>query len=315
MLSTSTFNNGYLPTAILGCHLFGPKEKWYLGIEDLPSDVDWSEQQMPEIAVDPASGVISMVNVKDVAQSFTLSVRGDAASRAHGRNGKRLTYSKGESDSENCITFIAILKPYSLLDLCTVEDVDWDGIDIDSDIQFHTPHPCPETPPLPHHSNLHFPLGGDDGPYCCTQGEGSLFTHHFAGNHHAVDFRCPVGTPVLSVCDGIVVEVSDSNTTSGIHVSFLYKWNSITIQLSSGGFAEYVHLHPSSSLVKIGDSVSRGQQIALSGEIGFCPEPHLHFQILESQDKKSITLPVRFGDDSFKPVVGLFYDSSGEINS
>eukprot|EP01060_Flectonema_neradi_P037830 TRINITY_DN7740_c3_g1_i1.p1 TRINITY_DN7740_c3_g1~~TRINITY_DN7740_c3_g1_i1.p1 ORF type:complete len:316 (+),score=37.99 TRINITY_DN7740_c3_g1_i1:53-1000(+) len=313
MLTTSVINEGYLPSATKGCYVYGPKEKWYLGTEELPPG-DYPEGSIPEIAVDPGCGGISVVNAKTVVQSFTVSVKGDAATKLFGRNNKKLTPRDG------CVTFIAIVDPLTVVDFCTIghpddddEPVDLDTLDIDSDVQVHTPHSNPGIEPLAKHSNLHFPLNSATGPYCCTQGEGSLFTHHFAGNYHAVDFRCPVGTEVLSVCDGTVVDVCDTNTCSGIHVSCLYKWNSITVELDCGGFAEYVHLSPSSSLVKVGDTVKRGQQIAASGEIGFCPEPHLHFQLLESQDKKSETLPVRFGDTSFKPAAGSFYDHNGEV--
>jgi hypothetical protein len=71
-----------------------------------------------------------------------------------------------------------------------------------------------------------FPLRG--GPFQCTQvtlaaprpnaarasslspraqGMGGHFTHYHASTYHAVDFRCPVGTPVLAVAAGTVTEV------------------------------------------------------------------------------------------------------------
>ena len=51
-----------------------------------------------------------------------------------------------------------------------------------------------------------------------------------------------MGTPVLALADGTVKEVRDSESASGIHVSNLFKWNSILLQLDNGSFAEYVHI-------------------------------------------------------------------------
>jgi len=66
--------------------------------------------------------------------------------------------------------------------------------------------------------------------------DGAL-THFFAGTHHAVDFRCPVGTPVLSVAPGRVADVRMSNTCGGVHVRNLFKWNSIMARgLSAAAF-------------------------------------------------------------------------------
>jgi murein DD-endopeptidase MepM/ murein hydrolase activator NlpD len=34
-----------------------------------------------------------------------------------------------------------------------------------------------------------------------------------------------------------------------------------------------------SATVKVGDRVQEGQVICLSGDVGFCPTPHLHIQV------------------------------------
>ncbi len=66
---------------------------------------------------------------------------------------------------------------------------------------------------------------------------------------------------------------------SGIGVSNLYRWNSVTLRLSDGGVAEYVHIQHGSVTVAVGDAVAQGQTICVSGQAGFCPRPHLHFQV------------------------------------
>eukprot|EP01059_Diplonema_ambulator_P004936 TRINITY_DN14682_c0_g1_i1.p1 TRINITY_DN14682_c0_g1~~TRINITY_DN14682_c0_g1_i1.p1 ORF type:complete len:227 (+),score=45.44 TRINITY_DN14682_c0_g1_i1:83-682(+) len=183
-------------------------------------------------------------------------------------------------------------------------------LDLDSDVQAVTVHPNPSAPPLPCHTHLAFPL---QGTHLCTQSPGGAFTHHFAGNHHAVDFRSPPHTPVLAADDATVLEVSDTNTLSGIHVGCLFKWNSIMLQLPDGAVAEYVHIAHNSAKVKPGDKVSKGDVICLSGAVGFCPEPHLHFQLLENPDPKAVSLPCRFGPSSFEPQCGKYYNEQGEV--
>lgn len=57
-----------------------------------------------------------------------------------------------------------------------------------------------------------------------------------------VGCRCDVGTPVVAIGPGVVVEVQDSNTASGIHTANLYKWNLIALGLDNGSYVEYVHI-------------------------------------------------------------------------
>ncbi len=80
-----------------------------------------------------------------------------------------------------------------------------------------------------------FPLAG--GPYLCSQGGGGGLTH-FAhrSTYYALDFECPVGTPVLAVAAGVVVEVRKSCSCSGIHVSNFFEWNEVVLECEPGCF-------------------------------------------------------------------------------
>jgi murein DD-endopeptidase MepM/ murein hydrolase activator NlpD len=177
--------------------------------------------------------------------------------------------------------------------------------------------------------------------FLCTQSENGRLTHFFAGNYHAVDFRCSIGTPILAVGNGKVVQVQDSySRVTGIATSNLYHWNSIMLEIDvsegedSGGcdsesdrnddakggplFVEYVHIQK--SLVSVGDVVTAGQVIGTSGSIGFSPEPHLHLSAFRSLDETAATVRVYFAPSSkdgsigqpYVPRVGKWYDASGE---
>ncbi|EER06581.1 hypothetical protein Pmar_PMAR010329, partial [Perkinsus marinus ATCC 50983] len=106
---------------------------------------------------------------------------------------------------------------------------------------------------------------------------------------------CERGTPVRSVCDGRVIDVRSTNTCGGIDVDNLYKWNSITIRSSNKSLCfDYVHLSPDGITVEVDDLVVEGQIIAKSGDVGFTPEPHLHFQCLESSAADACSIPLKF---------------------
>jgi len=85
--------------------------------------------------------------------------------------------------------------------------------------------------------------------------------------HNGVDFATPTGTPVLAVADGVVTRV--------LTHPFAGKY----IEIEHGGkyVTRYLHLHR--FMVRKGESVARGQRIALSGNTGRSTGPHLHFEL------------------------------------
>lgn len=144
------------------------------------------------------------------------------------------------------------------------------------------------------------------GSWLCTQSSGGHLTH-FAhpSTFHAVDFRCDVGTPVLALFSGRVLEVRQQSCVTGPHASNLFSWNSILLQRVNEGqeegtelFAEYVHIHHEGVAVKEGQLVQRGQLLCLSGEAGFCPEPHLHLQVTRSRDVAAPSVPIYFAGEA-----------------
>ncbi len=66
--------------------------------------------------------------------------------------------------------------------------------------------------------------------------------------------------------------------------------NQVIVQVAEGVYVLYAHMDPGSVAVRVGDRVTRGQQLGLIGSSGNSTSPHLHFQIL--------TTPTYFPADS-----------------
>jgi len=85
--------------------------------------------------------------------------------------------------------------------------------------------------------------------------------------HNGVDFGMPTGTPILSTGDGVVTRVSNH--------PFAGKY----IEIQNGSHFTSRYLHLSRILVRRGQTVQRGERIALSGNTGRSTGPHLHFEL------------------------------------
>ncbi|PSU94359.1 peptidoglycan DD-metalloendopeptidase family protein [Photobacterium kishitanii] len=86
--------------------------------------------------------------------------------------------------------------------------------------------------------------------------------------HNGVDFAAPIGTPVLATGDGVVTRVTNHP----------YAGRYVVIKHSANYSTRY--LHNSRILVKVGQRVKRGQEIALSGRTGRVTGPHIHYEFL-----------------------------------
>lgn len=85
--------------------------------------------------------------------------------------------------------------------------------------------------------------------------------------HKGIDVGVPVGTGVLASNSGTVITATYSSSAG----------NYICISHGGGVYTYYMHL--SSLKVSEGQSVKKGQCIALSGNTGISTGPHLHFAI------------------------------------
>ena len=108
------------------------------------------------------------------------------------------------------------------------------------------------------------------------QGYFSRFSHK---ERAALDFKMKRGTKILAARDGIVVRVKQDGNKGGLNKKYRPYGNNIVIQHPDGSRAGYWHLQFNGALVKVGDSVRKGQPIALSGKTGYTALPHLHFLV------------------------------------
>lgn len=86
--------------------------------------------------------------------------------------------------------------------------------------------------------------------------------------HQGIDIAGPVGTPIVAANSGVVVR---SGWNSGGY------GNMVDIRHPDGSMTRYAH--NSRLLVRTGQEVQRGQQIAEMGSTGYSTGPHLHFEV------------------------------------
>lgn len=133
------------------------------------------------------------------------------------------------------------------------------------------------------------------GRYVVMQGPRGTYSHfEGSGSENAVDWTVPEGTIVCAAREGRVVGVRDDSTFSGPDPKLKPLANYVIIKHADGTFADYVHLQKDGAMVKLGDEVTVGQPIGLSGQTGYASAPHLHFSVFQAVDgKKKMTLPFR----------------------
>jgi murein DD-endopeptidase MepM/ murein hydrolase activator NlpD len=96
----------------------------------------------------------------------------------------------------------------------------------------------------------------------------SNFGYRWGVLHAGIDIANSIGTPILAVSDGVVV---DAGPTSGYGM-----W--VKLRHADGTVTLYGHVN--TTTVNVGERVMAGDQIATIGCRGICTGPHLHFEVL-----------------------------------
>ncbi|WP_405669099.1 peptidoglycan DD-metalloendopeptidase family protein [Streptomyces sp. NBC_00055] len=103
-----------------------------------------------------------------------------------------------------------------------------------------------------------------------------------SGSHTGIDFPVSTGTSVKAITSGTVV-------TAGWGGAY---GNEVVVKHADGHYSQYGHL--SALSVSVGQTLSTGQQIGLSGATGNVTGPHLHFEVRTGPAYGSDIDPVAF---------------------
>jgi len=126
------------------------------------------------------------------------------------------------------------------------------------------------------------------------QGFHGGFSHSDEQNRFAVDLIVPDGTPILAARGGVVMQVESGFDRAGLNKEkYAERANVVRILHDDGSMAVYAHLQENGVYVRVGERVSVGQQIALSGNTGYSSGPHLHFCIQINTGMRLVSIPFR----------------------
>jgi murein DD-endopeptidase MepM/ murein hydrolase activator NlpD len=86
--------------------------------------------------------------------------------------------------------------------------------------------------------------------------------------HPGIDVSAPMGTPILAPARG---RVSDVRTIAGY---------GRTVTIEHGNGIQTFFAHCSKTVVRVGQQIERGDQVAEVGKTGIATGPHLHYEVL-----------------------------------
>jgi hypothetical protein len=101
--------------------------------------------------------------------------------------------------------------------------------------------------------------------------------------HSGIDLAMPEGTTLRSVADGVVDRVYDGTGLIG---------KGLSVQMPDGTRAIYGHMNEVKA--HVGDKVSAGEIVGLSGNTGNSTGPHLHFGLKDANG--SVLDPTPYAD-------------------
>lgn len=130
--------------------------------------------------------------------------------------------------------------------------------------------------------------------YAVSQGYNGRDTHK-GSSAYSIDFAMPVGTQVYSARDGVVVKTKSNSDMGGYDKKYASSGNYVKLVHSDGTFAIYYHLKYQGVIVKVGESILRGEPLGYSGNTGYSSGPHLHFSVFKTKSAgKRETVPTKF---------------------
>ncbi len=97
--------------------------------------------------------------------------------------------------------------------------------------------------------------------------------------HRGVDIPGKAGADVLAVADGVVIKSRRSGTYGYL------------VEIDHGDDYITLYSHNSENLVKVGETVRKGQAIAKIGSTGLSTGPHVHFEVMKNKRRVN---PIRY---------------------
>lgn len=122
---------------------------------------------------------------------------------------------------------------------------------------------------------LSWPLPRDNNYITCDYGYDVLYIYGFeqVRFHYGIDVRAYMRTPLYASADG-VVQLATYSSSYGYYVL-----------IDHGSGVSTMYAHCDELIVSPGQRVTRGQQIAYSGNTGLSTGPHLHYEVRVAGNK------------------------------
>jgi hypothetical protein len=140
---------------------------------------------------------------------------------------------------------------------------------------------------------------------------------HNGSQAFAFDFSLPSGTRICAARAGTVEWLQENLTANynpnqpngpgnqPVPAGSVQNWgNAVRIRHSGGFTSWYFHIQTNGVLVKVGDSVTQGQEIAISDNTGRSSGAHLHFQVQADSTNWGQSVACSFGNDCQVPTGG-----------
>ncbi|NIZ46586.1 M23 family metallopeptidase [Entomospira nematocerorum] len=102
--------------------------------------------------------------------------------------------------------------------------------------------------------------------------------------HPALDFAAPMGTPIMSAGNGIVIHRGWDPKGYG---------NYVKVQHSNGLMTLYAHMSSFAASAPVGAKVRQGQTIGYVGSTGMSTGPHVHYEVWVNGQRKNPATVVR----------------------
>ncbi len=132
-----------------------------------------------------------------------------------------------------------------------------------------------------------------------TQGNNTTFTHK-GQQKYAFDFGLWDGLKIRAARGGNVTYLEESlwqNSDPNKVEKGEQDWqpaNALRIEHQDGTASWYYHMQQNGVLVDVGDTVHRGDEVAITGNTGNSTNPHLHYQVQEDPAEWMQTIEIKF---------------------